>query len=68
MLCYKMSLRCHKGVKGQVHKDIPIGLKINGNDPYDLLEMLNIFFLIDSMLLKGHKEVRGQIFKMFQLS
>ena len=67
MLCYKMSLRCHKGVKGQVHKDLPIGLKVNGNDPYDLLEMLNIF-LIDSMSLKGQKEVRGQIFKMFQLS
>ena len=28
-----MSLRCHKWVKGQVHKDIPIGLKINGNEP-----------------------------------
>ena len=67
MLCYKMSLRCQKGVKGQVHKDLPIGLKINGNDPYDLVEMLNIF-LIDSMSLKGHKEVSGQIFKMFRLS
>ena len=33
ILCYKMSLRCHKGVKGQVHKDIPIGLKINGMIP-----------------------------------
>ena len=44
MLCYKMILRCNKGVKGQVHKDLPIGLKINGNDPYNLLEMLNIFF------------------------
>ena len=67
MLCYKMSLRCHKGVEGQVHKDLPIGLKINGNDPYNLLEMLNIF-LINSMSLKGHKEVRDQIFEMFQLS
>ena len=67
MLCYKMSLRCHKGVKGQVHKDIPIGLKINGNDPYDLLEMLNIFFNWFNVI-EGHKEVRGQIFKMFQLS
>ena len=64
MLCYKMLLRCHNGVRGQVHKDFPIGLKINGNDPYNLLEMLNIF-LIHSMSLKGHKEVRGQIFKMF---
>ena len=44
MLCYKMSLRYHKGVKDQVEKDLPIGLKINGNDPYNLLEMLNIFF------------------------
>ena len=67
MLCYKMALRCHKGVEGQVHKDLPIGLKINGNDPYDLLEMLNIF-LIDSMSLKGHTDDRGQIFKMFRLS
>ena len=67
MLCYKMSLRCHEGVKGQVHKDLSIGLKINGNDPYNLLEMLNIF-LIDSMSLKGHKTVSDQIFKMFQLS
>ena len=39
-----MSLGCHKGVKGQVYKDLPIGLKINGEDPYNLLEMLNIFF------------------------
>ena len=62
-----MSLRGHKGVKGQVHKDPPIGLKINGNDPYDLLKMFKIF-VIDSRSLKGHKEVRGQIFKMFQLS
>ena len=68
MLCYKMSLRCDKGVKDQVHKDLPIGLKIYGNDPYNLLEMLNIFLLINSMSLKGHKEVKGQIFKMFQLS
>ena len=67
MLCYKMSLKCHKGVKDQVHKDFPVGLKINGNDLYNLLEMLNIF-LIDSMSLKGHKEVRGQSFKMFQFS
>ena len=44
MQCYSMSLRGHKGVKGQVHKDLPIGLKINGNGPYNLLEMLNIFF------------------------
>ena len=62
MWCYKMSLGCHKGVKGQVHKDLPIGLKINGNDHFDPLEMLNIF-LIDSMTLRGHKEVRCQILK-----
>ena len=51
-------------MKGQVHKDPPIGLKINGND---LLEMFKIF-LIDSRSLKGHKAVRGQTFKMFRLS
>ena len=91
MLCHKMSLRCHKGVKGQVQssevkfsewsdwadtykqwslwhskhltnilkfirnnegvtkgsnvkfKDAPIELKINGNDPYNLVHMLKIF-------------------------
>ena len=31
-----------KRVKGQVHKDAPIELKINGSDPYDLLDMLEI--------------------------
>ena len=62
MLCYKMALRCHKGVEGQVHKNLPIGLKINGNDPYDLLEMLNIF-LIDSMSLKGHTEIEVKFSK-----
>ena len=64
MLCYKMSLRGHKGVEGQVHKDPQIVLKINGNDHYDFLEMLKVF-VIDSKSLKGHKEVRGQISKMF---
>ena len=44
MQCYTMSLRGHKGVKGQVHIDLPLGLKINENGPYNLLEMLNIFF------------------------
>ena len=67
MLCYKMSLRGHKVVKGQVHKVSSIGLKINGNDPYDLLEMLKIF-LIDSRSLKGHKVVKSEIFQMIQLS
>ena len=51
-------------MKGQVHKDPLIDLKINGND---LLEIIKIF-LIDSRSLKGYKMVRGQIFKMFWLS
>ena len=51
-------------MKGQVHKDPPIGLKINGNDHLEMFKIL----LVDSRSLKGHKEVRGHIFKMFQLS
>ena len=51
-------------MKCQVHKDPPIGLKINGND---LLEMFKIFW-IDSRSMKSHKAIGGQIFKMFRLS
>ena len=34
-------------------KDAPIELKINGNDPYDLLDMLKIYLEIDSRALRG---------------
>ena len=37
------SLRGHKGVKGQIHKDAPIELKFKYNDPYDILSILKIF-------------------------
>ena len=37
------SLRGHKGVKGQIHKDAPIELKFQYNDPYDTLSILKIF-------------------------
>ena len=37
------SLRCHKGVKGQIYKDAPIELKFQYNDPYDILSILKIF-------------------------
>ena len=40
---YSGSLRGHKGVKGQVYKDAPNQLKINGNTSYDLVDMLKIF-------------------------
>ena len=33
------SLRGHKGVKGQIYKDAPIELKLQYNDPYDILSM-----------------------------
>ena len=39
----KGSQRGHKGVKCQVYKDAPIEMKTNGNDSYDLLDMLKIF-------------------------
>ena len=42
-----------KGVKGQVYKDAPIELKINWDDPYDLVDMLK-YFEIDSRSLKGY--------------
>ena len=40
---HSTSLRGHIGVKGRVYKDVPIELKINGNDPYNIVDILRIF-------------------------
>ena len=46
-------LRGHKGVKCKF-EDVPIELKINGNDPYNLVDMLKIC----ENWFKGNKGVR----------